>query len=482
LDIIYYLGINFVFLVHDNCNDMDGFHQDLDFGYGTSSDGEFIVESGNSYMTPEDIPSSPSGWHGPNFVHVLDRPFRLYQLSEFSVIGQLIQSSGTLGKTYVALFDENKQITLLIMWGDSWLNSKKGYFNVYFYPQNGGSHSQSSGYIYNSGFTKTGKLRWGEGMLSDGAIYSSIDGSNSVIGSCDNASRVIKYVVLLGYRYSHYNLVNMRIHDINVVADLNAHDPNAPNPDEPVEHDGTYESRIKSAKTAAGPYVTNAESSVTFYWTGWWPWCHITVYLVTSPACTLDMHVKVDLIGSFEVVDTRSNFFGLQAMTESEQETAEHETIINTDSVWDDTSNVLAVAFAIASLALIVTTIAYQLTGVWQPWLLSLGVWFGIGLAFMLVMHQKWLAKEWTGEYAGLKYFLLVASLLGTIAGALGGLLLIGCRSVTRLIQYWTYARYFTAVSAAGWKGRSNSGNLVCALILFAVLVGLSLHIAFGSS
>ena len=279
----------------------------------------------------------------------------------------------------------------------------------------------------------------------------------------------------------------MRIHDINVVADLNAHDPNAPEPppDEEPEtqsDDGTYESRIKSAKTAGGPYVTKAERSVTVYWTGWWPWCHLTVYLIDSPACILDMHVKVDLLGSFEVVDTRSNFFGLQAMTESEQETAEDETVINIDSVWDDTSNVLAVAFAIASLALIVTTIVYQLTGIWQPWLLSLGVWFGIGLAFMLVMHQKWLANEWTGEYAGLKYFLLVASLLGTIAGSLGGLLLIGCRSVTRLIQYWTYARYFSAVSVTGWKGRSNSGNLVCALILFAVLVGLSLHIDFGSS
>jgi hypothetical protein len=33
----------------------------------------------------------------------------------------------------------------------------------------------------------------------------------------DNASQVIKYAVLLGYKYSHYNLVDMRIHDINIV-------------------------------------------------------------------------------------------------------------------------------------------------------------------------------------------------------------------------------------------------------------------------
>ena len=43
----------------------------------------------------------------------------LYKLSEFSVIIQLIQSSITLGKSYVALFDENKKIALLIHWGDA---------------------------------------------------------------------------------------------------------------------------------------------------------------------------------------------------------------------------------------------------------------------------------------------------------------------------------------------------------------------------
>lgn len=104
---------------------MDGFHKDLDFGYGDSSNGEFIVPSGASYMTPADIPSSPAGWHGPSFVHVLDRPLRLYQLSEFSVIGKLIQSSSTMEKTYVALFDENKWIAMLIHWGDAWVAARR---------------------------------------------------------------------------------------------------------------------------------------------------------------------------------------------------------------------------------------------------------------------------------------------------------------------------------------------------------------------
>jgi hypothetical protein len=54
----------------------------------------------------------------------------------------------------------------------------------------------------------------------------------------DNASRVIKYVVALGYRADSYNLVDLRIHDINVVADPNKRLPSVP---DPVGSDGTSE-------------------------------------------------------------------------------------------------------------------------------------------------------------------------------------------------------------------------------------------------
>ncbi|MBN2228201.1 MAG: hypothetical protein JW779_01335 [Candidatus Thorarchaeota archaeon] len=215
---VNYAGSEYTVL-HDNCNDVNNFHLDDDFGYGTYAYGDLYVPSGQSYMSFTNIPTTPSGWHGPDYVHVLDRPFRLCQLSEFSVIGELVQSYSTMGNTYVALFDENEQIAMLVYWGDAWAGSKKGWFNVYFYPQNGGSYSQESGYIYTS-FLKTATLWWGSYPGIEGSIYSKIDGTSKQLGQCYNASRVIKYVVLLGYRYSHYGLVDMRIHDINVVADL----------------------------------------------------------------------------------------------------------------------------------------------------------------------------------------------------------------------------------------------------------------------
>ncbi|MGY5873510.1 MAG: DUF2341 domain-containing protein [Candidatus Thorarchaeota archaeon] len=159
------------------------------------------------------------GWHGPNYVRVLDRPFRLCQLSEFSVIGELIQSSNTMGQTHVALFDENKDIVLLVYWGDSWKSSTQGYFRVYFYPQDGGTFTLGSGYISTS-FKKTGSMWWCSYPGGNGSIYGNIDGDWELLGRCDNASRVIKYAVLLSNIYPDCSPVDMRIHDINIVADL----------------------------------------------------------------------------------------------------------------------------------------------------------------------------------------------------------------------------------------------------------------------
>ncbi len=91
-----------------------------------------------------------------------------------------------------------------------------------FFPQGGSGVSQFSGYSFST-TTWTRKLRWELGQDGDGFIFSSIDGTtNSYPWEVNNASRVIKTVVLLGYRGASYTLADMRIHDINLVADLTA--------------------------------------------------------------------------------------------------------------------------------------------------------------------------------------------------------------------------------------------------------------------
>ncbi|RLI47705.1 MAG: hypothetical protein DRO73_11230, partial [Candidatus Thorarchaeota archaeon] len=133
--------------------------------------GALTSPSGQSYLQFTNIESRQgwNAWHGPTYVHVLDRPFRLYELSEFSVVGELVQSTSTMGKAYVALFDENKRIVMLVHWGDAWVGATKGWFNVYFYPQDSSYGYCSSGYIYSSS-RKTAELCWGPFQGGYGAV------------------------------------------------------------------------------------------------------------------------------------------------------------------------------------------------------------------------------------------------------------------------------------------------------------------------
>ncbi len=268
-----------------------------------------------------------SGWHGPMYVHTLDRPFRLYQLEEFSVIGQLVQSSNTNGKTYVGLFDENKRLALLVFWGDSWVGSKKGYFNVYYYPQSGGYYTQGSGYLYYS-FTKTGKLWWGPYHGGDGAVFASIDGAGSSqpIGEVENASRVIKYVGVLGYRMDSYTLVDMRLHDVNVVADLNEQNPNSSTPpptrDPPagetqssVDYDGTSSSP-KASMINADVDLSAASLRIATFWTGWWPLLHFVVDVSIAPDQVPAGHPAKPAEGKLIHISVAKNLFGI---TEDQQ-------------------------------------------------------------------------------------------------------------------------------------------------------------------
>ena len=82
-----------------------------------------------------------------------------------------------MGKTYVALYDENMRRVMMVLFGDSCGSSEKGYLNAYFYPQDSSSGHRSSGYIYSS-FRKTAELWWGPFQGGHGAVYASIDGQS----------------------------------------------------------------------------------------------------------------------------------------------------------------------------------------------------------------------------------------------------------------------------------------------------------------
>ncbi|NWF96183.1 MAG: hypothetical protein HXY34_08570 [Candidatus Thorarchaeota archaeon] len=122
----------------------------------------------------------------------------------------------------------------------------------------------------------------------------------------DNASRVIKYVVTLGYRYQSYSLVDMRVQDINVVADLNRGNPNNSDPNEPVEQDGSNAGSGASKAYTTAAYQDaprRSEESIHPWWTldVFWPVLHILCSYDVGSVVFL-VHYTVDLLGAFNVL------------------------------------------------------------------------------------------------------------------------------------------------------------------------------------
>jgi hypothetical protein len=251
-------------------------------------------------MKPTNIPSSPSGWHGPNFVHELETPVRLKDLTEFSVHGKYIQSGYNMGKTYVGLFDSNGAIVALIYWGDSWISSAKGYFHVVFYPEGGGGYGDGSGYIYGT-IDKTGKL-W----VDDGVVNYEISGQPSgTLASVVNPYRLITHVVILANRASGYALGDMRIEDIKVAegAYTGVMDPG--------ESDGTMVGNSvpdTHTYTAMGIGEDFVDNNLQSWWVLeiFWPVCHLMLSFTIFGGTQL-IHLTLDLLGTQNIVALQLN-------------------------------------------------------------------------------------------------------------------------------------------------------------------------------
>jgi len=92
--------------------------------------------------------------------------------------------------------------------------------------------------------------------------------------------------------------VDMRIHDINVEADLNRHNPNAPSPGEPVDDDGSAFGHEPSGEAVA--YVDSlmslAEANTVTWWTGWWPVLHMATTGALDSGAHYEYEISIDLL------------------------------------------------------------------------------------------------------------------------------------------------------------------------------------------
>ena len=117
-------------------------------------------------------------------------------------------------------------------------------------------------------------------------------------------------------------MVDLRVHDINVVADLMRHDPNAPDPDTQQPLDGTADGRRESQTIKTQAYaearLQEATDLISVYWSGWWPTVHFEVQHEFVTDVMVSIHITVDILGSVNIVGFDIKFLGLEDMSEAE--------------------------------------------------------------------------------------------------------------------------------------------------------------------
>ncbi|NHJ15129.1 MAG: hypothetical protein EAX95_15710 [Candidatus Thorarchaeota archaeon] len=168
-------------------------------------------------------------------------------------------------------------------WNDGW-------FRAVFYPENGGQYARTLWYGEDS-YAVTISMWW-DPATGQGSIKTSSSDTpyNYLVHAVHNASRVVSSLVIEGLRYGNNPLLEMRIHNIILSADLSRHDPN--NPGEEQMYDGT-----KLAAAAPPPPSGDWTQEVESWWTGPWPELHSQVNKTSQNGARIVFRAKVDLLG-----------------------------------------------------------------------------------------------------------------------------------------------------------------------------------------
>lgn len=116
----------------------------------------------------------------------------------------------------------------------------------------------------------------------------------------DNSSRVISTVAIRAQRYSGWSLSDMRLHDINIVADLTAHDPNDPYPCDGTCY-GQQESVGPESINLAETVVDGLLSAVSSFWDLINNWPTLFFSVIKSCETVFDILISMDILGNVQV-------------------------------------------------------------------------------------------------------------------------------------------------------------------------------------
>jgi hypothetical protein len=107
----------------------------------------------------------------------------------------------------------------------------------------------------------------------------------------------------MGQGYASNPLLDMRIHDINVVADPNRHAPAGP---DPVGADGTS-TPIPNVYPAVDSRIQDAAATTSIWWTGWWPVLHIRSANTLVSGASYVIQIAVDILGGMSIESVEMN-------------------------------------------------------------------------------------------------------------------------------------------------------------------------------
>ncbi len=262
------------------------------------------------------------------------------------------------------------------------------------------------------------------------------------IGECDNAPRVAKYVAVSGYRHSGFDLVGMRIHDIKVVADLTRHDPDAPDPEEPEESDGTVDGCYAEVEPSPAVQsllddIQGLPEQVVAWWEGWWPRIHLSLTVSTPAGGTATLHVSVDLLCDFRVegceidtpVDDRMTDAQEQSWAVHVAEATAVENTVSTAIAWSSVALLIGLgvvdtcmmAACLEPAAKVALMLGYY--AIWSRWITLLLAAYGAGAVtadFVVGLLGLWLGMALSYP-TGLVGYALIVPLLWHVSEDLFG-------------------------------------------------------------
>ncbi|NHJ15137.1 MAG: hypothetical protein EAX95_15750, partial [Candidatus Thorarchaeota archaeon] len=401
--------------------------------------------------------------------------------NEFSVLGELIQGAGSeMGITSVALVDNYGDTIMAIEWGDDVSDWNDGWFRAVFYPENGGQYSRNLWYGQDS--YAVAISMWWDPATGQGKVYtkSSDLPYNYLVHAVDNASRVVSSLVIEGLRYGSNSLLEMRVHDINLEADLSRHDPNHPGQEQVYDgtNDGLADSQRLQSAIHAEEMMNEATSCIEAHWTGPWPMLHYLIQELIMEGVFILVDVALDILGSISVESFDVQFLELEQMTE-----AEGDQLINDVQPFSErligTGNPWSYFFGLATISYIsarfITTFAspasvYAEYAFW----IAISLFMGLTIVGMMALAQAIIDCQVDPLLAALLFVGLVFTALYTVGSAKKAVDDMGGKSEGAAKYFESFKEEYQQgerLQNDGWKGRTHFGFMLVQLIVLVMMV-----------